>query len=118
MNRSQIILLLSIMLFSIPKINFAQDSKNIETEFLVRGVCKMCKARIENAGYIKGVKTCDWNKETQTMKVVFNGEKTDLETIHKSIASAGHSTDKFEADSIAYQKLPACCAYDDGVSVH
>jgi len=96
----------------------AQNPKTREVEFKVDGVCKMCKERIENAAYIKGVKFTEWNKETQTLKVVFNNTKTDSETIQKNVASIGHSTELFEADSLAYQKLPACCAYQDGVEVH
>lgn len=118
MKKSYLVILISLVLYSLPSLIIAQDTKNTEAEFLVEGVCKMCKARIENAAYIKGVKSCEWNKETKTIKVVFNNEKTNLENIHKSIAAAGHSTDKFKADSIAYSKLPACCAYDDGVDTH
>ena len=68
-----------VIAFSTSESAYPQNSKNTEKEFLVDGVCKMCKARIENAAYIKGVKYCEWNKETQTIKVVFNGEKTNLE---------------------------------------
>lgn len=96
----------------------AQESKSNEVEFQVDGVCKMCKSRIENAAYIKGVKFCEWSKETQMLKVVYNSSKTDLETIHLSVSEAGHSTSEYKADSIAYDKLPACCAYQDGVAVH
>jgi copper chaperone CopZ len=111
----------SILVFLFTLINStsnAQDSKNETAEFKVDGVCNMCKSRIENAAYIKGVKFVEWSKEAQTMKVVYNGQKTTIEDIQKGVAAAGHSTDLFEADSAAYTKLPACCAYDDGAEVH
>ena len=96
----------------------AQDSKFITTEFHVDGVCNQCKVRIENAAYIKGVKHCDWNKETGMLEVIYNPDKVQLEQIHESIANAGHSTDLMPADEEAYSKLPRCCAYDDGVHKH
>lgn len=98
--------------------SIAQDAKSTEVEFQVDGVCKMCKSRIENAANIKGVKFCEWSKETQILKVVYNSSKTDLETIHLSVSEAGHSTSEYKADSIAYNKLPTCCAYQDGAVIH
>lgn len=68
----------------------AQDAELITSEFMVKGVCDQCKARIENAAYIKGVKFCEWNKETKVFKVTYNSQKTDLQKIHESIAAAGH----------------------------
>jgi copper chaperone CopZ len=97
---------------------YAQDSKYSTEEFHVKGVCDQCKTRIENAAYIKGVKHCEWNKESQKLSVTYNPAKVDLIKIHKSIAEAGHTTDKVEASEEAYHKLPKCCAYNDGVHVH
>ena len=96
----------------------AQESKNTSESFHVDGVCDMCKTRIENAAYIKGVKHCKWDKESKEITVVFNPVKVELIKIHESIAGAGHSTDRVEADEEAYHKLPKCCAYKDGVHVH
>ncbi len=96
----------------------AQQSNQAEAQFEVEGVCEQCKARIENAAYIKGVKFCEWNKNTQTLKVVYNADKVSLESIQNSIALAGHTAGALEADSIAYKKLPSCCAYRDGARVH
>jgi len=78
----------------------------------------MCKERIENAALIKGVKFAEWDKETKLIKVVFKPDKTDALKIHKSIAAAGHDTEKEKAEDEAYKKLPACCAYRDGVKTH
>lgn len=96
-----------------------KKSKKVETtEFTVRGVCGMCKARIENAALIKGVKLAEWDKSTQKIKVVFRADKVSIDEIHQALAEAGHKTDKLEADKEAYSKLPGCCAYDNGVKVH
>ncbi|MBN1950297.1 MAG: ATPase [Bacteroidales bacterium] len=107
----------SIVLLSTNMI-LGQDKKIVTEEFQVEGVCNMCKSRIENAAYISGVKHCEWNKETELLKVTYNSKKTSLDTIHNSIAAAGHSTSKVEADPEAYSKLPKCCAYKGGAHKH
>lgn len=97
----------------------AQDSSKITTlEFKVDGVCKMCKARIENAAYIKGVKMAEWQKETQMLKVVYKTKKVEEMEIHQAVAEAGHDTEKVKAEAANYSKLPGCCAFRDGVKVH
>ncbi|MEM7103717.1 MAG: heavy-metal-associated domain-containing protein [Bacteroidota bacterium] len=98
----------------------AQESpKLIETaEFRVEGVCNMCTKRIENAALVKGVKLAEWDKKTKILKVIFNNKKTDLKTIHKAVADAGHQTSDLPPSLKAYEKLPGCCAYLDGVEDH
>ena len=87
-------------------------------EFKVEGVCGMCKDRIENGALIKGVKKAEWDKETEMLTVIYNPDKVELIDIHKAIAELGHSTDKVKAEESAYNKLPACCQYDDGAHKH
>lgn len=97
----------------------AQDNKKTETaEFKVTGVCGMCKERIENAALIKGVKLAEWDASTQMIKVVYQSNKVTQDEIEKSIAGAGHDTEHHVATEDGYKKLPACCAYKDGVEVH
>jgi hypothetical protein len=97
---------------------FAQDRKVQTVELKVKGVCGMCEDRIENAALIKGVKLADWDKETEILKVVYKPAKIDIVEVHKSVAKAGHETDKVKADKEAYEKLPACCKYMDGAEKH
>ena len=95
---------------------------NSET-ILVNGVCGMCEKRIEsNCLKIKGVKMADWNRETGTLKIVFNEKKISLDAISKSIASIGHDTKLITTDvdsrwitapDEVYEKLPMCCKYRD-----
>jgi len=94
----------------------AGDVKTVE--FKVEGVCGMCKDRIENGALIKGVKKAEWDKETEMLTVIYNPDKVELMDIHKAIAELGHSTDKVKAEEKAYNKLPACCQYDDGAHKH
>jgi hypothetical protein len=117
--KTQIVILFALFALLAPSISIdAQDAEPITSEFMVKGVCDQCKARIENAAYIKGVKFCEWNKETKVFKVIYDPQKTDLKKIHESIAAAGHTTDMVTADPEAYNKLPKCCRYDDGVHAH
>ncbi|HAF30588.1 MAG TPA: ATPase [Bacteroidales bacterium] len=95
-----------------------QDSKIDTVQFEVKGVCNMCKERIENAALIKGVKWVEWNKITDTLTVIFRKDKTKLMDIHKSIAEAGHTTELVECNLDSYHKLPACCAYMGDVKKH
>lgn len=118
-DSKQVKYIVFILVFLISGVKmYAQESKYKTEEFNVHGVCNQCKERIENAAYIKGVKRCEWNKQTEKLTVVYNPQKVDLLKIHKSIAEAGHSTDKVEAEEATYQKLPQCCAYRDGVHKH
>jgi periplasmic mercuric ion binding protein len=106
-------------------ITFAQNKKSekakksVSMSFEVKGVCDMCKERIETAAiYTKGVKHASWNKEAQELTVVYNNTKTTEEKIHNNIAGVGHDTSKAVAEAEAYGKLPECCRYRDGVKVH
>ncbi len=98
----------------------AQEKKSkIDTaKFEVKGVCKMCKERIENAALIKGVKWVEWDKATDTLTVIYRKDKLDIIKVHKSIAESGHTTEKVNCDIDAYNKLPACCAYMGDVKKH
>jgi len=111
---------ISILLLSMifPVLNISASEDVITAEFKVKGVCGMCKERIENGALIKGVKKAEWNKETGMITVIYNSKKVTLMDIHKAIAEVGHSTDKVEAKKTVYNKLPACCQYDDGADKH
>lgn len=83
-----------------------------KTSFKVWGNCDQCKKRIEKAAKVDGVKTADWNVDTQIMTVSFHPEKISLDKIEQHIAKAGHDTEKFKADDKDYLNLPKCCQYD------
>jgi len=96
----------------------AHAQQDVRLEFEVDGVCGMCKERIENAALIKGVKFAEWNKETHMLQVVYRPKKVTELDIHRAVAEMGHDTPRVKASEEAYQKLPACCAYRDGVDPH
>ncbi len=94
-------------------------AKKVETAtYKVAGVCDMCKKRIENAALIKGVKLAEWDKESQLLRIVYKTSKTSETAILQSVADAGYDSEKIAASDAAYNKLPACCAYRDGIEVH
>ncbi|MEQ8623685.1 MAG: ATPase [Vicingaceae bacterium] len=109
------ILSFALLSFALVNAQDEADKKIIETSFEVKGVCDMCKTRIENAAMrTNGVKLAEWDKETQQLKVVYKNGKTTEAEIHQSVADYGHETSQIPADSSAYTKLPDCCRYKDG----
>jgi periplasmic mercuric ion binding protein len=106
----QLIVFFSIIFFSFAAL--AQQEKDIATEtYKVEGNCNMCKKRIENAAYIKGVKRAEWDKHTHELKLVYKPSKTNATAILTSVAKAGHSSDKATVADADYKKLPECCQY-------
>jgi copper chaperone CopZ len=101
---------LAIILFMSVQL-FGQD-KSVKTITLsVKGNCEECKARIENAADIKGVKLCTWDEKTQTATITYKSDKVTLEQIEKAIAAAGHDAGSAKAPEATYKKLPDCCLY-------
>ncbi|MEL6671138.1 MAG: cation transporter [Bacteroidota bacterium] len=113
-------LFLLILFFMLSLQSYAQRQPKVLTDTLeVTGVCKMCKARIEKAAmYVRGVKFAEWQAETQGLKVVYKTKKTNPEQICAAVALAGHDNELLKSTEEAYEKLPGCCKYRDGVKVH
>ncbi len=89
----------------------AQSKKVTVDTIHVHGICEMCKERIENAAYIKGVKNAKWDAQTSSLEVFYRTDKTSKEEICKSIANAGHDNDLIKATDEQYAKVHACCKY-------
>ena len=99
----------------------AQKNKKIlDAEFLVDGVCDMCKERIETAAYdLPGVKWVEWNKYTKLFSVKYKASKVTLDEIHVAIAAVGHNTSKVKSKEEVYNNLPGCCQYlSEDVKTH
>lgn len=97
----------------------AQTGKDITTaSFKVEGNCEMCKKRIENAAYSKGVKEAVWDEHTHVLTVTYRSSKTSVEAIATNIAHAGHDNEKVHVTDADYKKLPACCAYKTATCNH
>lgn len=89
-----------------------ENQKTERTNFVVKGICKMCKKRIEKATLsIKGVKMATWDIPSNMIDIIYDAKKIDLQDIHKKITSVGHDTDKVKASDDVYDSLPMCCQY-------
>ena len=105
--------LLVVVLLMTGMMTFAQN-KSARATIEVDGVCGMCKERIEKACIkTKGIKSAVWNVDTHELKLIYNERKTDLATIHKSVAAIGHDTELEKAPLKAYNALHTCCKYRD-----
>ncbi len=89
----------------------AYASKVDTASFSVSGVCGMCKDRIENAAYIKGVKKATWDKEEQILTVIYKPNKVTLKQIGESLAEAGHDNEHATSTDEQYMKVHKCCRY-------
>ncbi|WP_372766877.1 heavy-metal-associated domain-containing protein [Lutibacter sp.] len=107
--------ILVVLIFLVGTVGFSQN-KNAKLSLEVDGVCEMCKKRIETACIkTKGVKSAVWNVKTHELKVVYDENKTNLNTIKKSIVAVGHDTVGMKASDEAYNKLHGCCKYRDEI---
>lgn len=89
------------------------QNKNAKHELHVKGNCGMCKERIEKAAYgVAGVKTADWNAESNTLRIILNEKKNNVEAVEDAIVAVGHDTNTKRAHEKVYQSLHTCCLYD------
>ena len=113
-------ILLALIMITISTLSFSQN-KNAKASIEVDGVCMMCKTRIEKASLkTKGVKSAIWNVRTHELKLIFDENKTALDTIQKNIAAVGHDTKTLKATDDAYNSVHPCCKYreDEVVEEH
>lgn len=112
----KIIVITAIMIIAVSNL-IAQDSKIVETEFIVFGNCNQCKTRIEKALQIEEVKYSKWNKTTKLLKVVFENPIT-ADSLQKRLAYVGHDTEKYKANDKTYASLPKCCLFRGSKNTH
>jgi len=105
----RLIIFLTIIFSSLA--TFAQEKDIVTETYKVDGNCNMCKKRIEEAAYIKGVKRAEWNKDTHQLTVIYRPSKTTADQVLEAVAKAGHSSEKITATEKDYNSLPDCCHY-------
>lgn len=106
-------LLLILTMFLICFTAQAQN-KNAKAMIEVDGVCLMCKDRIEKAAIkTKGVKSAVWDVNTHMLSLIYDERKTNLNTIHQSVADVGHDTKEVTSSPEAYASIHPCCKYRD-----
>ncbi len=80
--------------------------KVVEDTIIVEGVCGMCKSRIEEAAFGKGVKFVEWTNSTSELAIAYRSDKTSMEEIEARVAKAGHNTQNIKATKEDYESLP------------
>lgn len=110
---SGLIISMFLLIFSGHKAQ-GQDNKNeiLSQTIKVYGNCGMCKKRIENAAWGKGVKEVSWDQETMMLTVKYVTAKTSIEVIEDRVVKAGHDTDNKLTDENTYNNLHQCCKYE------
>ncbi len=103
--------ILLMLPFFFAVISTQAKEKAEQIQFKVNGNCDMCKARIEKAATVNGVKSAEWNEQTHFIIVKFMPSKTNKTAIQQHIAAAGYDTEDVTASDDAYQALPQCCQY-------
>lgn len=102
-----------VLVFSILfSLNSIGQSKVVsDTIPYVYGNCGMCKERIEEAAYIRGVKRVEWDVDKKELYVTYNTKRVSKVEIIERVLKAGHSVRYLQASDESYSKLPACCRY-------
>jgi cation transport ATPase len=103
-----------IMSFLLIGISAQAQKKNAKVSIEVDGVCMMCKKRIEKAALsTKGVKFASWDMKSHQLSLILDERKTNVKTVQKNIAAAGHDTKGIKATEHAYNSVSPCCKYRD-----
>ena len=101
-----------ILLSSIAAVGKAQSNyKDTTVSFKVSGVCVQCERRIEKALKVKGVESAKWDVNSKMATVRYLSDAISLEGLYKTVAAAGHDTEKEKATDEVYKALPECCHY-------
>lgn len=109
--KSILIILFAILLGS--SIQAQEKKKTEELKIKTSAVCDMCKYSLEKTmAYEKGVKASSLDVPSKVITVTYNPKKTSPEKLKKAICLTGYDADEMPADSVAYEKLHACCKKD------
>lgn len=72
--------------------------------------CESCGGRILKQLYNEsGIKNTEVDPKAQTIKVVYDSQKTDIDKIRQTISKMGFDADDVKADPAAVAKLDDCC---------
>ena len=85
--------LLLLYLAFVNIVSFAQDAKRlsmVSTSFKVFGACEQCKARIESALKLKGVKMGVWDVDTKMLTLEYDTTQISIDKIQNKILAVGH----------------------------
>jgi periplasmic mercuric ion binding protein len=111
------IIAITLIFTSFGLASFAQSNKKTEEiNIKTSAVCGMCKTTLEKAmAYEKGVKKSSLDVKSQTLTVVYDPKKTNLDKIKKAINEVGYDADDKPSNPKAYEQLDPCCKKELGV---
>ena len=105
-NKIKSIALLSILFIAMSSFTAGLDKVTIKTS----GTCDMCKDKIEKTLMsVSGVNSAYFNLANGNVTVKYDGTKTNVEALRKSISLAGYDADDVKADPAGREALPKCC---------
>jgi len=105
------------LLALIPSVSFAQKTKKIETAIIKTQIycdhckqCETCGDKFNKELYNQnGIKTVEIDAKANTIKVIYDTRKTDLDKIKQFISKMGYDADDVKADPEGIAKLDDCC---------
>ena len=78
----------------------------------VKQSCNTCYKHIEKAALsVDGVLNARWGKKSGMLILKYKAGKTNLNTIERAIADAGHDTPNYKGKVEFYTDMPRCCRY-------
>lgn len=110
--------LIIICLLLVAQTTSAQDKRAKESTLVVKTpnscdhckICETCGQKLEtDLYYVRGIKSVEYDHETQTTKIVYKTKLVTPEKIRQEIAKLGFDADDLKADPAAYEKRDACC---------
>jgi len=113
-NLSKIALLL-LMFTSVSA--FSQKKKNIQTSVIKTHIycdhckqCETCGDKFHKKLYNEdGIKSVEVDPKANTITVIYDTRKVDLDKIRQYISRLGYDADEVKADPAAVEKLDGCC---------
>jgi len=112
-----------IAMFLVVGANAQKASSTKVVSIQTNGTCKPCKEKIEQGlAFEKGVKDVKYDLATAVVKITYNAEKTNVETLRKVINNLGYTADgqapekgkKAECSHSNKEEKPPCCKKGEG----
>jgi mercuric ion binding protein len=106
-----------IFLILISASTFAQKNKNIQTTVIKTKIycdhckqCETCGDKFNKELYNQtGIKTVEIDPKANTITVIYDTRKTDIDKIRLFISKLGYDADDVKADPAGVAKLDGCC---------
>lgn len=105
-----------VLIFILISLQSLAQKKPIEVrngyqiEIQTSAICEMCKYTLEkDLTFEKGVKDATLNLGNKVLTILYNPQKTDVQTLRKRITKVGYHADTLARDAQAYENLPMCC---------